>query len=472
MMARRWIVFLLTAAGAAGLLALREASQAEARPPVGPPPGRAPITAPVFTGVAGCSARDCHGRSTPVEGQRVRLNEFSLVLAHDRHLHAYQALLSERGKRMAENLGIAKAHEDARCLACHSIPQLAAASPSATVLALRQDGVSCEACHGPAGKPETPWLYAHTGESWKKRSPAEKEQSGMTALTDLKVQARVCAGCHVGAPAANGVPARDCNHDMMAAGHPRLNFELSAFRANLPPHWNVDDRKKRDPMSEARAWAIGQVASAKASLDLLADRASRADKAPWPEFAEYGCYSCHAGLRHPSWRQTVRGFGKRRPGSLLYNTWYSAALPAVAVHTPPADGDVPAAFVSLGLAMSQGSPAAEKIADQARQASKQLELWLGQLDGAGFSQESVRKMRQALVPQDVTAEKRNWDDVEQIALGAAALSQALDEPPLRESLGKLFEVLAFPESYESPHGYPHVKGLDEALKQVVAQLHR
>src|SRR5262249_10930446 len=163
--------------------------------------------------------------------------------------------------------------------------------------------------HGPAGKSDQPWLYVHTGADWKKLSVDQKQQHGMRPIRDVKVQAQVCAGCHVGAPAANDAPLRDCNHDMMAAGHPRLNFELTAFRANLPPHWGGAGKTKRKPVPEvAKVWAIGQVVSAKASLDLLADRAERADKAPWPEFAAYACNSCHADLQHPSWRQSARGF--------------------------------------------------------------------------------------------------------------------------------------------------------------------
>ena len=59
----------------------------------------------------------------------------------------------------------------------------------------------------------------------------------MRALDAPLVQAQVCVGCHVGAPAKDGVPARDLNHDLMAAGHPRLIFELSSYQANMPPHW-------------------------------------------------------------------------------------------------------------------------------------------------------------------------------------------------------------------------------------------
>jgi hypothetical protein len=468
MIARRWIVFLL-ATVAVGVVALRKASQAGDTLPA-PQPGGAPNAAGTssatrgFVGLAGCSARGCHGRSEPVIGQRVRQDEFSSTLAHDRHLHAYAALLSDRGKAIATKLDIEKrgikAHEDVRCLACHTIPQLADAPPSEEVLGIRQEGVSCEACHGAAGKPDNPWLYRHTGNS-------EKKRDGMTLMTDMKVQAEVCAGCHVGAPAANNMPARDCNHDIMAAGHPPLNFELSAFRENLPPHWNIESTERKDIAYRPRVWAIGQVVSAKASVDLLADRAG---KPTWPEFAAYACYSCHADLQHPSWRQAPRRFDKRRPGSLLYNTWYSAALPVVAAHTAPADRDLLASFHSIGQAMSQGTPAGKTTADKAHDTSKLLGDWLKLVEGAKFSKESILKMRQTLVGKDVPVETLNWDDVEQIALAAAALSQ--DDDALRESLRELFGTLTFPDRYESPHGYPHAKGLKEAFKEVVELLHK
>src|SRR2546430_1674984 len=82
--------------------------------------------------------------------------------------------------------------------------------------ALRADGVGCEACHG-AARGERPWLAIHTApDQWRKKyeknphDPVWKEYS-FTDLSDLRVQARTCAGCHVGAPedAKAGVPGRD-----------------------------------------------------------------------------------------------------------------------------------------------------------------------------------------------------------------------------------------------------------------------
>src|SRR5207253_2017930 len=97
-------------------------------------------------------------------------------------------------------------------------------------------------------------------------------------------------GCHVGGPSEDGRPPRDVDHDLIAAGHPRLEFEFSGSLANLPAHWSEKGRNAA-PDFPARAWAIGQVASAGAALELLGDRARAAEQQSgrWPEFSEYDC---------------------------------------------------------------------------------------------------------------------------------------------------------------------------------------
>src|SRR5262249_45161428 len=111
---------------------------------------------------------------------------------------------------------------------------------------------------------------------------------------------------------------------LIAAGHPRLNFEFGAYHANMPHHWS--DARDKDakygdagPDFEARAWAVGQAVTADAALKLLAHRADK-ESAPWPEFAEYDCFACHHNLQGKSWRQE-RDL-KRAAGSLTWGTWY------------------------------------------------------------------------------------------------------------------------------------------------------
>jgi hypothetical protein len=84
-------------------------------------------------------------------------------------------LLEGRGKRMAEILKIGDPVHDKRCAACH-----VAGSPQKSL----DDGVACEACHGPAEK----WLGPHT----RPNSHAASVQAGMIDTKNLEVRAKTC----------------------------------------------------------------------------------------------------------------------------------------------------------------------------------------------------------------------------------------------------------------------------------------
>src|SRR5206468_1360723 len=139
-------------------------------------------------------------------------------LATDPHTRAYAALGGGLSARIIANLGRTHpAARDVQCLACHTNPALADADPDREPerVALRSEGVSCEACHGNAGG----WLYTHTSRTDAGRAGG----LGMVPLRDVGARALACAGCHVGSPAdpTRGYPVRDVNHDLLAAGHPR-----------------------------------------------------------------------------------------------------------------------------------------------------------------------------------------------------------------------------------------------------------
>src|SRR5262249_35051891 len=150
------------------------------------------------------------------------------------------------------------------------------------------DGIGCESCHGTAQQ----WLGVHYARDWRNKSDDEKRTLGFQPLKGLGERAHLCVSCHV------GDVNKEVNHDLIAAGHPRLNFEFGAFQAIMPKHW-PDEGTHGQPDFEARAWAVGQVVSAQAALALLKHRASTT-RSPWPEFAEYECFACHHDLREPS----------------------------------------------------------------------------------------------------------------------------------------------------------------------------
>src|SRR5262249_36477726 len=172
---------------------------------------------------------------------------------------------------------------------------------------MNADGVGCESCHGPSAR----WLGPHTTIDWRQESRPVKEGLGLYDTKTLARRAEICAGCHVGDRSRNGLPARDVNHDLIAAGHPRLTFELASYLDNVPAHWDEQDENsgpvgpnQRAKDFSIRAWAIGQWASENAALDLTAGRAE-VPGAPWPELSEYDCFACHHDLRDDPWRRKL-----------------------------------------------------------------------------------------------------------------------------------------------------------------------
>jgi len=255
------------------------------------------VTVGLAVGQSGCSSGGCHGGVGGPSAARWVTSAHEWAAA-DPHRRAFEVLEENHAgtkglaTRMMALLYPDKpaeerlATKDVRCLACHTNPTLAA-SKNPHDIALRSEGVSCEACHGSASG----WLGPHTGGAGR---AAGYEAGRMAKLYDLGERALACAGCHVGAPEGNGLPLRDMSHDMIAAGHPRLNFDFATYQFMLPPHWDETDRA---PDFEARAWLVGRVAHAEAACLLTADRAKRAEA--WPEFAEYSCVACHHRVGDP-----------------------------------------------------------------------------------------------------------------------------------------------------------------------------
>jgi Cytochrome c554 and c-prime len=425
---------------------------------------RQPTSTPSLIGVASCSARACHGSLEPTSALVLR-NEYTTWLTRDPHAQAFRTLRGERSQAIAARLagGSAKAtpaDENTRCLACHAVPSIAGSTAFAS---LRSEGVSCEACHGDAER----WRIAHTLHSWDTLSPKEKEQAyGMTPLRDPADRAQVCAGCHVGAvaEASRGLPARDVNHDLIAAGHPRLTFELSAFLADMPRHWVDSDAGHiltavEQSALEARLWASGQVASAQAALRLLASRAQTAMD-PWPEFAEYDCFACHHDLHEPSWRQS-RGYANRTPGAPVWGTLSTSMLPRVG--TLIAKGANPGESLPLdeiealkGI-MARPRPDSARAALQASQIADQLDPWLKRAATFRSDRAIIRRVLNDIIDPSQNAVPTSWDLLAQNYLAGVALRDALrsadntvGDPHLEAALKGMADELALPPGYASP----------------------
>ena len=69
----------------------------------------------------------------------------------------------------------------------------------------------------------------------------------MRDLRDPVRRAENCLTCHL------GTADKAVDHEMIAAGHPDLYFELASFTAAMPRHWK--ERREDDPQIEVRMLA-------------------------------------------------------------------------------------------------------------------------------------------------------------------------------------------------------------------------
>ncbi len=361
-------------------------------------------------------------------------------MAHDKHVRAYDVLLTERSRIIEKNFRgkDAKPELDAVCLYCHSLDAQEAQRGLTVATA---DGIGCERCHGPAAL----WLGEHYTNAWQVLTPAEKESRGFHDLKDLVKRGRVCADCHIGRG------DNDVNHDLIAAGHPRMNFELGSFIATMPPHWDVAKEKRERPDLEARLWAVGQLVSAEQALQLLAHRAEARDK-PWPEFAEYDCFACHHDLQADSPRQR-RGF-VGVPGALPWNIWYTAMLPRAEIFV----GSEPVSLEALRREMQKPLPDRAKVTAAARNLALQLGAEAGKAArGKTFDIALLRTTFSNVARDERELHGATWDGAAQSYLALAALHHAMTdldpawrEPAVRSAIVEMREDLRFPRGFDSP----------------------
>jgi Cytochrome c554 and c-prime len=251
-----------------------------------------------YTGPGSCSSPSCHGGVQERSETSVLQNEYSTWVVRDKHAHAFVNLTNPVGTRIAKIMGLGKPETAARCLACHSLD--VPVEQRARTFDLT-DGVGCENCHGPASA----WLGPHTTRDWKYEKSLEL---GMYNTRDLARRSERCLTCHL------GTADKSVDHELIAAGHPDLYFELDSFMSVMPPHWKEVDK---DPWFGVRALAVGQAVQLREQLRRVA---RESQSGIWPEFAELDCFACHHNLvaAKDSWRQE-RGYEGRRPGNPPWN---------------------------------------------------------------------------------------------------------------------------------------------------------
>jgi hypothetical protein len=255
-----------------------------------------------FMGTGSCSSSNCHGAVQPQKNSHVLQNEYSTWIKHDKHSKAYAALLSPEGKRMAAHLNIKDATEEPRCLKCHAtyVPEASLRGEKFQI----EDGVSCESCHGAAEK----WLSRHAQVG---ATHQENMANGLADVVTSENRADLCLSCHY------GNDDRFVSHELYGAGHPRLRFELDTYSILQPKHWVIDGDylKRKEPYEPLKAWFVGQLRQANATVAAL-ESPARSTNGALPELALFDCFSCHHSLTEEQWKS--RSYAGA-PGQLRLN---------------------------------------------------------------------------------------------------------------------------------------------------------
>jgi hypothetical protein len=269
-------------------------------------------------GVASCAGSTCHGRQEAT-GPRVRQNEVmswsdpaSLTGVHSR---AWRVLEQPRAQAIGRRLGIANVNASPECINCHGDP-----APVRGPGWQQSDGVGCEACHGGS----TNWLASHAS---VKASHADNVGRGMWAMNDPLVRARVCLDCHFG----SDKPGQFVFHRIMAAGHPRIAFELDLFTSLQRHHdEDADYRARKGSAGGVKTWAVGQALAVERALALLPMVPASVAGA---DYYFYDCRSCHRSFSDdPAATLQARTNGWRPipPGQPVWNDEQMIMLMAAA----------------------------------------------------------------------------------------------------------------------------------------------
>ncbi|HEX4916138.1 MAG TPA: multiheme c-type cytochrome [Vicinamibacterales bacterium] len=433
------------------LIAAITFSFAAAGPPVHafaePPLAQAPPAARAYTGPGSCAAAACHGSIRPVAGSRILQTEYTTWIAQDRHARAAQVLSNPVSVRMAKLLGLPAAHSAPKCLACHTLDAPEAQQARTFV----SEGVSCESCHGPASA----WLGPHTTKGW---THAQSVQAGMFDTKDLVKRTEMCLSCHL------GTADKFVDHEMIAAGHPDLVFDLEAFSAAMPRHWKASTES--DPFAPVRAFTVGQLVHLRSSLERLA---LRINGASWPEYAEMDCFACHHSLGRPedSWRQSF-GYDDRRPGNPAVNVarWVTARH-VVAAYDATAAGSLDEVMRALARDASRLRPNVAEVVTLTTRARTILDAAIARAVAAKPDAAVAMRLLRAIAADVEAIAPRGERAAEQAAMALETLylaaGQSAEGGPARAAFDELFQQFQSPSAYDPRRFIAQVKKIESAL---------
>jgi len=255
-----------------------------------------------------------------------------------------------------------------------------------------------------------------------------------------------CLTCHL------GTSERFVDHEMIAAGHPDLVFELEAFSAAMPRHWR--DSAGADANTPVRTFAVGQLTHLRASLDRLARRV----KGPtWPEYAELDCFACHHSLTRPedSWRQAQGYEDRARPGvPPLQVSRYVTARRVLLAWDAAAAAELDGVMSKLQIEASRLAARPDEVVALATQARGIVDRGINKALTSAATADMAASMLRGIFADAPSIAERGERAAEQAAMAAEVLATALtkargqDPAATKGAFTELFQQFESPSSYD------------------------
>lgn len=385
-------------------------------------------------GVATCASSQCHGSAVPRDGSNVLQNEYVTWTKSDPHSRAYDTLSNELSLAMARRLGLRSASTAAICLDCHADNVPSARRGEKFQIS---DGVSCEACHGGAEN----WLSTH--DNAPAVGHAENIAAGLYQTEEAASRSTLCLSCHL------GTRNKFATHRIMAAGHPRLSFELDTFTelwrtAGRQPHYRIDAdfRDRKGSVAHADTWASGLLRESRQRLSLIRDSKFAGD-GMFPELGLYDCHACHRSMKSVQWRRLPR-HGDAQPGvPFLSDGTLVMALALSRAIVPGQADNLETALRNLHVANGDSIDAIRTAAASLDEVLARLQSQVGK---STLKNQELRILREILA----TGAEGNFLDyaaAEQAFMAVQMLVFEIGDSDLQEQLDRLGDSLLDDERY-------------------------
>jgi hypothetical protein len=401
-------------------------------------------------GVVNCASSLCHGSIAGWDGSPVVQNEYVVWSRLDKHARAYALLTNAQSRSIAAKLGLAQpAHLSRECVDCHAHNPATRAPKPAPAHSVA-DGISCEGCHGPAQR----WIASHTA---PEATHASNIRDGLYPVDQPLARAKLCLSCHFGSS------EKYVSHRIMAAGHPRMSFEMETFTNLQPAHFKVDADyiRRKGNIDGVRIWAIGQAVAVSTQIDILLDPQRGRDGAV-PELTLFDCHACHHPMADTRWKPHT-AFGKAiSPGLVRLNASSMLMLRLILAEI---DAPMASRFSSAVLALNEAVAGKGDMRARALDVKALSDEAARMIAARGLGREQLRGMALALVDDGLSGAYPDYAGAEQaaMALGSVVntlhkLGQLKSGAALNKGLASIREVLRYDEAYKPAEFQDRLRG--------------